>query len=83
MADLREELGSERMIMLLGKVASELSGERSMRPIQGAGDGPERLPAIKEHGKDLPVLFIQMRIRFHRPPFYPRNPFTPSGALAH
>ena len=37
-----DKLGMERMVMLPSEVAAEFSGKGSMRPSQGAGDGPQR-----------------------------------------
>jgi len=74
MSDSGDELGSERMVMLLGQVATELPGEGCVRPSQSPADGSQRFAALKHNSKDLSFFFVQMRVEFHRPPFYPMKP---------
>ena len=64
----------EGMIMPPGEIAAELSRQRGMRPSQSPSNGPQRISALKEGGKNFPFFFVQMYVGVHRPPFYPMKP---------
>ena len=62
--------------MLTGEVTAQFTRERGVRPSQSSSDGSQRLAALTHYGKDFSFFFVQMRVGFHRPPFYPMKPLN-------